>query len=90
MNNEERDSKIIDIHTAVMVMAEKVDNHDNSLYGNGQPGLVNDVTLLKDRQDHCPARQANTLGGKRLGVAYVMMVIGLIMATVSIIGMWMK
>ncbi len=90
MNNEERDNKISETHTAVMVMAEKVNNHDNTLYGNGKPGLVNDVTLLKDRQDQCPARQANTVGGKRLGIAYIMMIIGIIMATISIVGMFLK
>lgn len=90
MDNNERDSKITETHTAVMVMAAQVKNHDNTLYGNGQPGLVNDVVLLKDRQDQCPARQASTVGGRRLGIAYVMIVIAIIMATVSIIGMVLK
>lgn len=78
MNNDERDKKISETHTAVMVMAEKVNNHDDTLYGNGQPGLVKDVTLLKDRQGQCPGRKAGSAENKRLGVMYIMVVVAII------------
>ncbi len=78
MNNEERDNKIIEIHTAVMVMAEKVDNHGETLYGDGQPGLVKDVTLLQERQNECPARKATTVEGKRLTIAGIVVAIAII------------
>ena len=84
MTNEERDAKITETHTAVMVMAVKVNNHDNTLYGNGQPGLVKDVVLIQNSQDQCPARQAATVAGKRLGIAYIMMVIAVIGIIVTI------
>ncbi len=64
MTNDERDRKISETHTAIMVMAEKVGNHDNTLYGNGQPGLVKDVTLLK-------AGNATPPGSKRTTVAII-------------------
>ncbi len=47
MTNDERDDKINDIHTAVMVMADKVNSHDNTLYGNGRDGVVTRVIKLE-------------------------------------------
>jgi hypothetical protein len=95
MNNEERDKmlaetleKTTQTHTAVMVMAEKVGNHDDTLYGNGQPGLVKDVVVLKERQKQCPGRKAGSVENKRLGVAYIMMIIGVIAVILSIINFW--
>ncbi len=91
MNNEERDKaitetlkKTTETHTVVMVMAEKVSCHDSALFGNGQPGAVKDIVILKERQDQCPARLANTVGGKRLGLAYIMLVIAIISIITSI------
>ena len=92
MNDNDRDKIIIETlkkttetHTAVMIMNEKVQNHDDTLYGNGQQGSVKDITILQERQENCPARQAATVGGKRLGIAYVMMVIGIISVIMSIL-----
>ena len=50
MNNDERDKTMMEIHTAVTVIAEKVENHDTDLYGNGKPGIKMDVDRLK--QNH--------------------------------------
>ena len=69
MTNEERDNKLSEIHTAVMVMADKVEGHGETLYGNARPGMVKDVTLLQERQNQCPARKATITEGKRLTVA---------------------
>lgn len=84
MTNDERDNKIIEIHGAVMVMADKVGNHADTLYGDGKPGLVEDVTLLQERQNECPARKASTLEGKRVSIAYVMIGVAIISLLASV------
>ncbi len=78
MNNDERDIMLMEIHTDVKVIAQKVDNHDLTLYGNGQPGLSKDVVLLSERQKQCPARVAATIKGKRLNIATIMMALAII------------
>ena len=78
MTNEQRDKKINEIHTAVTVIAGKVEEHHNTLYGNGRPGLAADMILLQNRQNECPARKAASSDGKRLNIAYVMMSVGII------------
>ena len=85
MNNDERDEKLIEIHTAVTVIAGKVDNHGNTLYGNGSPGLVKEVTLLTERQDSCVARKAASIDGRRLRVSTVVMFITIAMAVITVI-----
>jgi len=47
MNNEQRDEKIIETHTAVMSMVEKLDEVRTTVYGNGRPGVKTDVDRLK-------------------------------------------
>lgn len=84
MNNEERDKKLLEIHGAIMVMAENVGNHGETLYGNSKPGLVKDVFLLQERQDQCPARKASTTEGKRLVVANVMIVVAIMSLLASV------
>ena len=87
MNNDDRDNMLIRMDGNLQVIANKVEEHDNTLYGNGQPGLTKDVTILKERQDQCPSRNANTVAGKRLGVAYVMMIIAIIGGILSAIAL---
>ncbi len=78
MTNDERDEKISATHDAVIVMVKQVKDHNEALFGNSKPGLVQDVTLLQERQDQCPARQALSSESKRLSVANVMIVIAVI------------
>ncbi len=47
MTNDERDEMIKTTHDAVIVMVEKVENHDADLYGNGKAGIKIDVDRLK-------------------------------------------
>lgn len=61
-----------------MVRTAKVDNHGDTLYGNGKPGLVKDVTLLQERQNECPARKATTVEGKRLTIASIVVVLAIV------------
>lgn len=63
MNVEERDKLLIEMNGNMKVVAEKVSNHDNTLYGNGQPGLVKDVVLLK--------ANTSTMGSKKTTVAII-------------------
>ena len=78
MTNDERDTMIRATHDAVIVMVKDVENHNDSLYGNGKDGLVQDVTLLQERQEKCPARKATTMEGKRMTVSHIMMAIAII------------
>ncbi len=85
MNNEERDNMLIEIHGTVKVIGSKVEDHDKTLYGNGNNGLSKDVTLLQERQNNCPARKATTVEGKRLTISNVMMAIAVVGIITTII-----
>lgn len=67
--------KIDEIYALLHEWVPKMQEHRNALFGNGQPGLKQDVALIKQAQENCPARLATTEGRKRLGIATVMMVI---------------
>jgi len=84
MNNEERDNMLIEIHGTLQVMASNVESHGDTLYGNGQPGLVTTVTLLKERQESCPARKANSIEAKRLSLGHIMTIIAILSLLASI------
>ncbi len=75
MNNEERDNKISETHDAVIVMVKQVKDHDEALFGNGKPGMVKDVTILQERQIHCPARKASTVEGRRLSLGIIIAIL---------------
>ena len=47
MTNDERDDMIRATHHAVIIMVEKVKNHDHDLYGNGKDGIKIEVDRLK-------------------------------------------
>ena len=47
MDDDERDKMIIETHSAVTSIKEKVEDHHADLYGNGKPGLKMDVDRLK-------------------------------------------
>jgi hypothetical protein len=47
MNNEQRDEKIIETHSAVMMIVKDMKEVRSTVYGNGQPGLKIDVDRLK-------------------------------------------
>lgn len=66
MNSEQKIDKIYEVCCKIEPMVEE---HHITLYGNGQPGLKEDVTILQERQENCPARKAATVEGKRLNIA---------------------
>lgn len=88
MNSDQRDTMMIEMHGNVKVLVARSDDHHETLYG--KDGVVDSIVLLRERQDQCPARQANTIGGKRLGIAYVMMILGVLTAVVGVIAFFLK
>jgi hypothetical protein len=62
-----------------------VEDHHTTLYGNGKPGLKEDMAIQKLNYKNCPARLAASNEGKRLTLAYVMMVIAIISLIVTVI-----
>jgi len=85
MTNDERDNMLIEIHGDIKVIAGKVDEHHQTLYGNGNAGLKQDLALLALRQKDCPARIATTAKGKRLNLAYVAVAIAVISCVTSVV-----
>ena len=47
MNNDQRDDKLTEIHTAVTVLVKELQEVRVTIYGNGKPGLKLDVDRLK-------------------------------------------
>lgn len=82
MNQEQRDNMQIEMRGDIKVLVSQGIEHHETLYGND--GVVASMILLKERQDQCPARQASTVAGKRLGIAYIMIGVAVIGIIVSI------
>ena len=47
MTNEERDTKIEQTHEAIIRVMPMIENHERTLYGNGQVGLKDRVVTLE-------------------------------------------
>ncbi|MAH47566.1 hypothetical protein CMI37_17225 [Candidatus Pacearchaeota archaeon] len=80
MTTDEKVDKILEI---VLPLVPMVQSHDQTLYGNGQPGLKEEVALTMQRQNDCPARKAVTAEGKRLNLAYAALVVAVISCIAS-------
>jgi len=76
----EKVDKILMIVSRVEPMVQE---HHNTLYGNGNAGLKQDMALTMQKQADCPARKAATVEGKRLRLAHVAMVVAIISCIVS-------
>ena len=85
MTDKERDDKINKIYDVVIRLQPMVEDHHTTLYGNGKPGLKEDMATQKLNCKNCPARLAASNEGKRLTLAYVMMVIAIISLIVTVI-----
>jgi hypothetical protein len=75
MNTEQKIDKIYEVCCRI---DPQVQEHHITLYGNDKPGLKEDVTLLQERQENCPARKATTAEGKRLNIAVWALVIAIL------------
>ena len=71
MTDKERDDKINKIYDVVIRLQPMVEDHHTTLYGNGK-------AVAKTNYKNCPARLAASNEGKRLTLAYAMMVIAII------------
>ncbi len=58
MSNDERDEYIKSSHDILMKLEPMVLAHDKSLYGNGQPGAVDRITVIETTQKECQKRTA--------------------------------
>lgn len=76
-NSEKLDKIMVDIAEIVPM----VKDHHNTLYGNGQPGLAKQVTILEQTQKNCSARK-NT---NRFNYMALLRTIGVIVAVISAI-----
>jgi hypothetical protein len=84
LTDKERDDKINKIYDVVIRLQPMVEDHHTTLYGNSKPGLKEDMAIQKLNYEKCPARLAASNEGKRLTLAYIMMVIAIISLAVSI------
>ena len=85
MTNEERDKLIRETHEAVIMMKGRVEDHHITLFGNGKPGLKEDMAVVKTNYKNCPARLAASNDNKRTNIAYIMMVIAIVSLIVTVI-----
>ncbi|HRT50079.1 MAG TPA: hypothetical protein P5279_06280 [Anaerohalosphaeraceae bacterium] len=85
MTDKERDDKINKIYDVVIRLQPMVEDHHTTLYGNGKPGLKEDVAIQKLNYKNCPARLAASNDNKRTNIAYIMMVIAIISLIVTVI-----
>ena len=86
MTNEERDSKIGKIYDIVIRLEPMVKDHHATLYANDH-GLKKKVTLIEDRQDSCPARQAATMEAKRTNIAAGSLIVAVIAMAIAAIAL---
>ena len=68
MTNEERDlmlqsidTKLSTLITTSAVTDEKVERHDKSLYGNGNPGICTRLQRIEDKVEHSATRYTNII-----------------------------
>ena len=82
MDNTQRDKMFIEMHADIKVVVGKINDHHETLYA--EDGVVNSVTLLKERQENCPARLATTVQSKRLSLGNVMLGITIVTVLINI------
>jgi len=57
MTDAQRDKYIMEIHAKVSVIEGLAARHDQTLYGNGQPGVCKRLDQMEIQQRDCPARE---------------------------------
>ncbi len=75
MTIEEKVDKILE---TVLPLVPMVEEHHITLYGNGQPGIKEELVLVKQRQKDCPARKAATNEGKKISIAHAALIVSII------------
>ena len=56
MTDNQRDKMIIETHSILSTHTALLKGLTKTLHGNGQPGMVQTVAVIKTLQDDCPAR----------------------------------
>jgi len=76
MSDADRDRMLTEIHATLAVVASRVSDHHETLYGNGHAGLKADVQRMDLEQQHCPARTAYAVDSKQLRAAWAGVLVG--------------
>ena len=58
MDNAERDKYIRETHDAIMTLVPDVDGLKQVVYGNGKPGLKEDMAVVKVQHVQCAREKA--------------------------------
>jgi len=85
MTNEERDNMLTEMYSDIKMIKKQSGEHHTTLFGNGQPGLAKDVTVLQERQASCPGRLAGSLDNKRVRNGNIMIMLTFVTLVVSIV-----
>lgn len=92
MTNEERDSYIRATHDTVVRLAPTVEDLKKTVYGNGTPGLKQQLAILSEREENCPAKAAyeerwvdanHKREDKKVTISVVVMVVAIVSAGVT-------
>ncbi|KKM86133.1 hypothetical protein LCGC14_1282060 [marine sediment metagenome] len=76
--NEVQEQQLKEIHETVIAIAPMVKDHHNTLYGNGQPGLVKQVTQLE-------TKIKTNKGNIQLTISIILCIVALISVTIAIL-----
>ena len=77
MDNNDRDNMLIEIHGDMKVVVKMSEEHHQTLYG--KDGVKDELGVLRERQDSCPAREAATGEGKRHRTEMKMLIVVVIL-----------
>jgi len=73
-------------HDAVIDMTRMCHGHEKTLYGNGQPGVTQQVQVLSTRQAECPARNAATNSGRSVTIASLSLLVSSVVLLWAVFG----
>ena len=98
MTNDERDNYIRNTHDAIVRILPVVDDLKKTVYGNGTPGIKQQLAILAEREENCPAKEAyeerwddanNKRGSRLLTVAIISLAVGIISTITSVcVAVW--
>ena len=86
MTENQRDTMMIETHAIVTSHTDLLTSMTKTMHGNGQPGMVQTVAILKTTQDQCPARERAKRDNRMFYIAAVSLVITVATVALSIVG----
>ena len=84
MTNEQQDKILMEIHASITVLVSTVESLGKAVWGNGKAGLEEDMILIKERQEKCPARKSHSIESKRMSTAIVAVIVAVISTIASV------